>query len=345
MPKKETKHCVICGSELAEDTRFGKSLSCVSCQSKTFLRLEETNGTHFAIFLNCGMHNIPCEPSLVPIEIVNSQEDKWEEYLSILRENGYEENEKTFFDGVKDVRKIFGRNLTESDFSRYIAAEKDRISSLPGTEEQRERWGKGELIQDIPFTDSIYDELDSQLKMWKERYKGQTVTPQLESSIITICKRNMMVDYLLKSANYADAAKVQKMVDDLMASEQMRKKDEKPIENLRMDALVDAMERFGLMENGQLLTYDELVPALRDNFVKSPKYRHSIDAADQMILDYYNNFHQNADMPLVSELPAEMEIVDEYGEFLEEETEEEKKRKRYAGLTKVQFAKKEEGGK
>jgi hypothetical protein len=56
-----------------------------------------------------------------------------------------------------------------------------------------------------------------------------------------------------------------------------------------------------------------------------------------MIFDYYNNARANADLPPANELPVDLKLEDELGEFESEPTEEEMKRARYAGLTTVAF--------
>ena len=49
---------------------------------------------------------------------------------------------------------------------------------------------------------------------------------------------------------------------------------------------------------------------------------------------------RNADLMQLIDLPEELEVVDEYGEFSAEETEQEKEAKKYADLTKLKFEKK-----
>ena len=68
---------------------------------------------------------------------------------------------------------------------------------------------------------------------------------------------------------------------------------------------------------------------------RKKKFNYSVDAADHMIFDYYNNARLNADLPPANELPAELRLEDELGEFEPEPTEEEERRARYAGLTPV----------
>lgn len=333
--------CNVCKEKKSKEDFIPQTTVCISCQSNTFKRIEQYNGSHLALFITCAAYNIPFYPVIVPIDISNYQDDKWQKYINLLKEQNKLLTSKgsvaTFSNGAKNIREIFGIALSETDFSRYVAREQSKITSTAqGSEEQRARWGTAPLCKGYVLTDETYQMLDEQLGLWRERYKGVN-SPQLESTLITICKRNAVADFLFKEGNYADAAKVQKMVDDLMASEQMRKKDEKPVEHVQMDALVLALEKAGMMEEGNLLTFDELIEVMRDRFVKSHKYQYSLDVADQMIMDYYNNLRANAEMDIVTSLPNSMQPQDEYGEFAPIESDEEKKRKRYAGLTPVRY--------
>lgn len=333
--------CAICLDELTDDNAIGGCTVCAKCQSRYYRRLEEANGTHLAIFLTAAAFNLPCEPLIVPIDFVHHKGNKWAKYIKLLEENNKMTDKngenRGFLDGVNDIRSVFGKALTETDFARYIAAEQDRIATLPGTEEQRERWGEDDLCKGLPMTSDLYDKLDRKYEIWCARYKGQSFTPQLEDSIIEICKKNMASDYLFRIGDYANAQKVQKMVDEKMASEQMRKKDEKPVESLQVDAMVVAFENRGLMEKGKLVRHKDFAKTVAENFVKQPKYDHSIDVVDQMIYDYYNTMRQNADLPIETELPVSLKVEDEYGEFFDKPTAAEEENKKYAGLTSVVF--------
>lgn len=331
--------CNFCGDELTEKNSISGSYICIHCQSQYFERMEKENGCHIAIFLTCGMANIPCLPLYCPIDIVNHKGDKWAYYIKSLKDNLERKDRPLgFMDGVTDLRRIFGKELTEKDFSRYIKAEKDKIAMLQGTAEQRERWGTTPLCEGYPMTTDLYNKLDTQLDLWTARYKGQN-SPQIEQTLITIVSRNEVADYLFRKGDYASAQKVQKMVDDLMASEQMRKKDEKPVEAARIDAFVVALENLGAMEDGLLLTCDEVIEAIRDKHIKSKKYSYSVDAADQMLVDYINTMRLNCDLPIITELDEDTAVEDAYGEFEAEETEREKGNKKYAKLTPVKVVK------
>ena len=114
-----------------------------------------------------------------------------------------------------------------------------------------------------------------------------------------------------------------------MASEEMRRKDEKAQEAMRVDALVVAMETQGLMKDGKFLKFDELIDVFDKRFFKAKK-GHSTDAVDQMIADYYNTTRKNAGLESALILPSELQVDDVNDEFDEVMSAEEKEAYRYA---------------
>ncbi|MBQ0124754.1 MAG: hypothetical protein KBS59_00330 [Clostridiales bacterium] len=339
------EYCTYCGEPLTNDNSIGEINICISCQNEIFNKLKETNGAHMSIFIMCAVSNMPCIPEICP-EDIGEYKTLWEAYLSALADTGNlmcGDTIKGFYDGVSDIRKIFGRNVTEEDFGKYIAVENERAAQY-GTAEQRKKWGTREIWRGMAMTRDVYDELDAQYESKVNDFRGQTITPEMENTLIDVSKMRVAASYLMSRGDDT-YAKLLKSADDRLSSEQMRKKDEKPMEALRIDALVVALENAGLMENGQFLNYDETVNALRDNLIKSKKYDYSLDVADQVILDILNSMRANADLIMLNELPEEYSVEDAYGEFEEEETEREKEAKRYAGLTKVSIAKPEKKSK
>lgn len=345
MAKKAKILCVRCGDELCENNSFyaetesGFNPYCTKCQQAYFERLQAANGTHLAIYLCCIKYDVPCNPLLLSEnvnsdEFLQSEEAKdgiWIYYLHKIEQTKlYDDGEETpnFFDGVTNILRIFGKNFTERDFAKFVQYEQELIDSLEGTERQRERWGDS-------YTAEEYNELDRLYEGRKESFKGATLTAQMEDTLVKVCRWNLKIDQYIDAGNIKLAKDLQAMVETALASESMRKKDEKPVEALRIDALIEALESFGLMQDGSFLTYDETVAALRDNLVKSKKYDYSLDVADQIILDILNNMRANEDLELLTELEEQYAAEDEYGEFEAEETEREIAAKRYAGLTKV----------
>lgn len=338
--------CDICGEEKDEEFFYdrpnGLSHYCIECEQHMYDRMSEHNGVgaYIGLFATCAALNVPFWPDKLPkVQEFLCIEDRWVWYNEAIADEVHGDNGlvRGFFDGETNILRIFGTGLSKTDVAKFIEVTQAHEAERPGTREQRERWGSEPLCKGLNPSEALYNELDRQYENWCGRYRGQAITPQLADSIIKVCRWNAITDFLMREGEYLAAQKVQKMCDDLMASEQMRKKDEKPIEGMRMDALVIALERDGAMENGQFKTQSEVMEAFWKRYFKNKKYNYSIDAADHMIFDYYNNARINADLPAVSELPADLRLEDPLGEFEKEPTEEEIKRARYAGLTPVVF--------
>lgn len=335
--------CFDCGEELTSENSIEGGLPyCVRCQRKQYEELRQQNGTSLALYLATSRFNLPLYPLLLPDDF-EEEPDKWERYLEILSESGKlfkaDGRLATFADGETCLLKIFGREFSQKDFAKYVLTERAKVARLEGTEEQRRMWGVRNLWENVPMTTEIYNELDDMYEARLENYKGVSLSDATQATLRRVCKWTLAQDYLQSKGEVASIDKLQKSIDSAMAAEQLRKKDEKPVEALRPDALVQALENAGLMQNGDLLPYDELLNVLRDNFVKSKKYDYSLDVADQLILDVINSMRANADLVQVAELEEQFAPVDEYGEFEPTETEQEIKNKQYAGLTKVSIAK------
>lgn len=348
--KQNTAVCARCGCNLTDNNcrpnatnHSGYSAYCVSCEQSIFDSMAETQGRFMGLFFTCIALDVPCSPFVLEDcqDEYNSGDSAWITYINALSEKKADtKNGKPVgFNGgaVTSLQRLFGKDLTHKDFVAYIDNERKKIDQLPGTKEQRERWGTLPLVKGLAWTNELYDELDRIYQARVSSFKGQTLSLQQELTLIRVSKKDAIADYYTRLGNTKGAADIEKSASQLLADEQMRKKDEKPVEHFRMDALVVALEKFGCMENGDFLNYDELIEVLRDKFIKSKKYDYSLDAADQVVLDVLNAMRANADLMQLTELPSEFAVEDEYGEFEPEETEEEKKRKAFAGLTKVQF--------
>ena len=350
-------YCWKCGELLTEDNcRPANSVSgyshlCISCENDFFNQLASVEGKHISLFHTAASLDVPCRPIVLEDcqeEFANSDE-AWILYINKLAEKKQDTKRGKilgFADGLTSLKLCFGKELSQTDFAACINSEREKILKQPkpiGTEEQREKWGKMPIYKGLPMSNELYDELDRLYEVRESAYKGFDLTSQQVATLIKAAKNDAIYDYLMRQGAPKLATDIQKSTSQLLADENMRKKDEKPVEELRLDALVLALEEAGLMENGDLLTYDELIEAMRDNFIKSPKYQYSLDVADQMILDIRNSMAFNADLPPIQDLPEELAAVDEYGEFEPEETEREKENKRFLGITKVNVVKSDKG--
>lgn len=356
MSKKRTNEicrCHKCGQILSEDncrpcadSQSGLSFMCISCESEMFNRLAKTEGRYIGLFHTCAALDIPVKPIVLDGIDFDSVDEPFMTYINALSESGQDIKRGKvlgFADGVTSLSNLFGNDLSHKDFAERIRREKEKIAKQVGTEEQREKFGVLPIYKGLAMSNELYDELDRLYSIRESAYKGQDLTSQQMATLIKVAKNDAIYDHLMRTGLAKLATDIQKSTSQLLADENMRPKDKKPVEELRLDALVLALEEAGLMENGDLLTYDELIEVMRDNFVKSKKYDYSLDVADQMILDAINSMRANADLPYIQDLPEEFAPVDEYSEFEPEETEREKENKRFLGITKVNIVKSDKG--
>ena len=347
----ESQVCRYCGEEKTEDYFYdrpgGLSPICIECEQHLYDRLSENQGVgaYIGLYATCVALNVPFWPDKLPkVKDFLEIEDRWVWYCETISDEVHGENGlvRGFFDGETNILRIFGSSLSKTDVAKFLEVTQEHEAAKPGTREQRERWGTEPLCKGLDPTDKLYDELDRQYENWCGRYRGQVITPQLADSIIKVCRWNAITDFLMREGEYISAQKVQKMCDDLMASEQMRKKDEKPIENFRFDACVIALEKAGVMENEGFKSLDGVKQAMAEHFLTAKKYHYTGDVLDNVIEDIYNNARINADLPPVESLPAELEPHDDFGEFETEASDDEKAKMRYAGATKVFYGETED---
>ena len=349
--------CHSCGTELTpensrevtgEFSQTGLSALCIECEQKYFDKLAEVEGKSLALFHCCAAFDVPCKPMVLADTDFDNNKFSWILYIEKLAEAGEDRRNDdilSFFDGETNILRVFGRNFTEKDFAKYIKVERDKLANLPGTREQRDRWGTSSIWKGLVMTNEVYNDLDKEYQIRVRSFAGQTLTDQQEDTLRKVAKLNVTYSYLMSQGLSKMALDVQKMVDTMLASEQMRKKDEKPIEGFELMSQVVALEKAGLMEDGKFLPIDELQKVLFYRFIKGRKFDYTIDAVDGIIENIYKTMRQNADAYIPTELPEELEIEDIHGEFAEEETEEERKNKKFTNTINVVFEKKKRGRK
>lgn len=348
----EIARCWKCGEVLSEDncrpcadSQSGLSFMCISCESEMFNRLAKTEGRYIGLFHTCAALDIPVKPIVLDGIDFDSVDEPFMTYINALSESGQDIKRGKvlgFADGVTSLSNLFGNDLSHKDFAERIRREKEKIAKQVGTEEQRERWGTEMLyrppnpkIPALVMTNSVYDELDRIYENRAQELKGQTITPQIEFTLQEVAKNTVIYSYQRRYGE-RDADKTWKTIDTMLASESLRKKDEKPIANFTPDAWVDAFEKAGLMQDGQFLTLTEIEDAMI-KIMRGKGYDQTLDAAHQLELNIINNARRNADQQTIFELPEDMRITDELGEFAAEEGEEEKQARDYAHLTTVRF--------
>lgn len=349
----EITRCHCCGVELSSDncrevssefSQSGLSPYCVECESRIYSRFAQTQGKYHALLSACSAFNTPLKPILLDGVNLDEEPDAWLTYATLLAESGQDrKNGKLlgFADGVTTLWDLFGKKLGEPDFEKRIAFEKDKLKKQIGTEEQIERWGTLAIYKGLNWTNELYAECDRQLHNRLESLKGITITAQVENTLMLVCKNSVIYDHLMRQGLVKQALDVQKSIDLALSSEQLRKKDEKPIANFTPDAWIDAFEKAGIMKDGQFLPMSEIEQAMI-RIMKGNGYPQTLDAAYQFEMNIIKNAARNGDQPIPFELPSDMKIDDSLDEFAAEETEEEKAARNYANLTPVRFENGEE---
>lgn len=330
--------CSICGTPLTDENSRENAYTCLDCESKRFKQLEEANGTSIALFLMCGMVNLPLEPMILPYKFAESEGDgKWERYCELLKEKGKLERHgkpRGFGDSVCDIREIFGSKMSYTDFSAYVEAQQELITEQEGTEEQREQWGARPLWQNLDLTTDLYNELDRRFEAKISRYKGINIDEVLTDTLKKLCRLELVQEYLISIGDVTSFDKIQKSIDSIQAAEQLRKKDEKPIENFKIDAQIKALEDAGLVEEGKFFDFDTTRKKLL-NLTKSTKYNYPLDMVDQMIFGIKNNMMANANALMSTELSPDLVFEDTNNEFEKKENKEYLEKSKFVGSVKV----------
>ncbi len=360
MSKKRTNEiyrCWKCGQFLDEsncrpcaDSQSGLAFMCISCESEMFNRLAKTEGRFIALFHTCAALDIPVKPIVLDGIDFDSVDEPFMTYINALSESGQDIKRGKvlgFSDGVTSLSNLFGNDLSHKDFAERIRREKEKIAKQVGTEEQRERWGTEMLyrspnlkIPALVMTQNVYDELDRIYENRAQELKGQTITPQIEFTLQEVAKNTVIYSYQRRYGE-RDADKTWKTIDTMLASESLRKKDEKPIANFTPDAWIDAFEKAGIMKDGQFLPMNEIEQEMI-KIMKGNGYPQTLDAAYQFEMNIIKNAARNGDQPIPFELPSDMKIDDSLDEFATEETEEEKTARNYSNLAPVRFENGEE---
>lgn len=315
-------------------------------QQKRYEELAKETSESLAYFYCCIAFDVPFDRNAVPAVNI---EDKWIAYTDYLRIHNLDVVKgvrQGFLDGLTDITKIFGEGLKNGEFTKAIFNERSARDRKQGTVAQRKAWGMGD--EKSNYTSQDYDRLDELFKSYSSRLVSSGGYDTQQEYILRLCSRmSLDMEKMLASGQIDKAQKLNKMIQDNLASENLRKKDEKPIEDLRVDSLVDALEKSGLYKNGKILALPDLQKALLERMgalggKPSHKYPYTFDAADQMILAIANTMRMNDGLTEMEELPDNMRFDENVAaEFAAVPNEEEKKVYEAEGYIRMQKPKKE----
>ena len=283
-------------------------------QQDRFDVFELTFGENLAYFYCCIQFDKPFDITAIPVD---EPKHRWLAYLENLQEKRLDKDKYGtvfgFLDGLTDIEKIFG-DISAGEFQKAVWA--DKSAQKAGSERQRKVWGTGETVR--PYSNEDYNELDRIYTILSADLENAGGVSAKQEMILRRCSaRTLDMTRAEARGDYDKAAKISKLIDSDLASENLRKKDAKPVEDFRVDSWADSLEKAGLMKKGKRCSPDEMFQIL---FGRPPKYPYTKDAAEQMILICENRARINDGLPELSMLPDEMRLHDGLGEFAEEQS-------------------------
>lgn len=178
------------------------------------------------------------------------------------------------------------------------------------------------------FTDDELWEMENTYLALADEYKG-SITPRLQMALRDLAKMRMLRDRCIAAGEEQAAAKYQGMYDKIMAGEALKVGDSKPLKNMRIDALADALERAGCLGTGQLLDKGGVIRYIRGNH---GDYDMSLDVVDEIMLLMENTRRRNAGEAELNALPVGLQVRDEFRELKRKQTDFEKQTMADLGL-------------
>ena len=309
----------------------------LTAQQERYDAIARATSDSLALFYCCIEFDRPFDMLAVPKE--PDVGEKWVAYLDNLRLKKLDTRRGEplgFLDGLTDITKIFGEGLSAGEFTKAVGNEKSARNRKVGTAQQRKNWGENSAKN--PYTSEDYNELDRIYEALSSDLMAAGGVSVKQEFILRDCaKMTLDRDKMRAIGQYDKAAKLNKMVQDNLSSEGLRKRDAKPIDDLRIDGIVDRLEKAGLLKNGKQCSPDEMFEIL---FHRRPKYSYTKDAAEQILLYMANTTRVNDGLSELPTLPPDMRLRDDLGEFAEEPDEQEKESYKELGIVKMPPAKK-----
>ena len=309
----------------------------LTAQQERYDAIARATSDSLALFYCCIEFDRPFDMLAVPKE--PDVGEKWIAYLDNLRLKKLDTRRGEplgFLDGLTDITKIFGEGLSAGEFTKAVGNEKSARNRKVGTAQQRKNWGENSAKN--PYTSEDYDELDRIYEALSSDLMAAGGVSVKQEFILRDCaKMTLDRDNMRSIGQFDKAAKLNKMVQDNLSSEGLRKRDAKPIDDLRIDGIVDRLEKAGLLKNGKQCSPDEMFEIL---FHRRPKYSYTKDAAEQILLYMANTTRVNDGLSELPTLPPDMRLRDDLGEFAEEPDEQEKESYKELGIVKMPPVKK-----
>lgn len=243
--------------------------------------LAEKIGPDAATYCICAAADVPYNPKI--------QAKNWAAYIQKLKSKVT----VGFAKGETDPQSVFSRGMGELE--RWQA-----------------EWGIGD--PDNPYTPTDYRRLDEILRTLSARNAGgmdaqQEFTLRYCAQLALLREKSFVKG---DKESVAKAKDLDKMVNDNLAAENLRKKDEGPETTARIDGIVEAIKKkhgFGVE-----LTKEQATEMCA-KWLISHNYSCTRDAAEQAILAIINASRVNGDLPTMPELPKDFGLSDFDHEF------------------------------
>lgn len=274
---------------------------CRECTGKRFAYLcFQAGSTKEALYLMCAATDIPFDPmfkaaSNIPAEV-------WSEYLNAT------DTRKRFYTGTTKMAAVFD----VGDLPKPLAKEKAKEDQK--REEWRNKWGSG-------LSDGDYEELDRKYNVESHEFKGN-ITPRIEKNLIALSKLDVEFDKAMRTGDFDVANRITDIIKKTRDMESMKASDEKPAEEMRVDAIVDALERRGAMTDGTLCDRDTLLKWIADS--THTHYGTSLDIIDAVMLVAENARRRTDGERVLTEVPDYLQVNDVFGELEHSMTDQEK---------------------
>lgn len=198
-------------------------------------------------------------------------------------------------------------------------------------------WGMGYTAEEYKRLDDIFETYSARL------VSAGGYDAQQEDTLRVCAKMRLKADQALSLGTKEGvdiASKLNKMIQDNLASENLRKRDEKPVEELRIDSIVDSLEKAGFLKKGKILPLAEVQRVLLERAGilggnPSHVYPYTLDAADQMLQAIINTMRTNDGQPVITRLPDNMRLdANVSSEFAQEPNADEKEAYEKMGLVR-----------
>lgn len=336
MSEEKKEICPSCGKAFGPKNRLGasdmwshnkKDWICTDCQERKFNQIiAATDDEFLAIYFCCLFFNRPFDADIAQGVIAEtiSNGPHWVLYLKRLKDAKRLTNGKEFADFRDGKTGIDPRLYSHIDKSKWYTTRSDTNRST--------RWGMKFLENGdtVPFSDNEIKELDRMYTEQAAEYKGG-MTQRVDMAIREICICRLEWKKCVGAGDANGAKKYSDMIKDAMTREGLRANDAKPTENMRVDSLIDRLEKKGAMVNGSIIGKKQLLNLLAEDH---PRYNTSLDVVDAMMMAIVNTARRNNGQSDLDELPYTAQIADDFDEIMKEPTEQEKKTMAEIGVSR-----------